>query len=355
MQHRGHPEREPLRPPHPPQRRTRVRLQQPRVLRLVVRPQRPIQHVHVGHRQVQPLRPRRRHRVRRIPGQEQPAVLHRLTHERPELQHVLLEDRPLRHRRPRRRQPRTELRPDPVVGPVVHARLRVALEIQPLHARRPGRHQHEPPLRMRIDQLVRRRRRLRQDPEPGERVLPEEVAPLRDQVAAHRARPVRPDHEVALQRLLAALVGEPDRRLLGLDPVHRGVGHPEPDVAPVAQTLGDQVDEHLVLGVDRHRPPTRELGQVDPVQPALERQVDPVMDEPVAHQPVPQPGLPQQIHRALLQDPRLDRLLDRLPRLDVDHHRLHPRRCSRCDSNNPAGPAPTIPTWVRMAWVSSRL
>ena len=140
---------------------------------------------------------------------------------------------------------------------------------------------------------------------------------------------------VALQRLGPALVGEPDRRVVGVDPVHRGVGHPEPDVPAVTQPLRDQVDEHLVLGVDHHRPASRQLGEVDPVQPALERQIDAVMDEPVAHHPVAHPGLTQQVHRALLQDPRLDRLLDRLPRLDVDHHRLHPAQVQQVRQQQP--------------------
>jgi predicted ATPase len=48
---------------------------------------------------------------------------------------------------------------------------------------------------------------------------------------------------VALQRLGPALVGEPDRRLLGLDAVDGGVGHPEPDVAAVVEPLGDEVLE----------------------------------------------------------------------------------------------------------------
>ncbi len=140
---------------------------------------------------------------------------------------------------------------------------------------------------------------------------------------------------VALQRLGPALVGEPDRRLLGLDAVDGGVGHPEPDVAAVVEALGDEVLEHLVLGVDHHRPTAGQLGQVDPVQPALEREVDAVVDEPVAHHPVAHPGLAHQIDRALLQDPGLDRLLDRVAGLDVDHHRLHPTLVQQVRQHQP--------------------
>ena len=112
--------------------------------------------------------------------------------------------------------------------------------------------------------------------------------------------------------------------MLGLDAVDGGVGHPEPDVATVVEPLGDEVLEHLVLGVDHHRPAAGQLGQVDPVDAALEREVDAVVDEPVAHHPVAYAGLAHQVDGALLQDPGLDRLLDRVAGMDVDHHRLHP-------------------------------
>ena len=74
------------------------------------------------------------------------------------------------------------------------------------------------------------------------------------------------------------------------------------------------------------------------MHPALERQVDPVVDEPVAHHPVTNPGLAQQVHGALLQDARLDRLLDRLAGLHVDHHRLHAPQVQHVRQQQPRRP-----------------
>jgi hypothetical protein len=58
------------------------------------------------------------------------------------------------------------------------------------------------------------------------------------------------------------------------------------------------------------------------VNGAGEGEVDPVVDEPVAAHPVPDTGLAHQVHRALFQHACLDRLLDVLPCLHVDHHRF---------------------------------
>jgi hypothetical protein len=197
-----------------------------------------------------------------------------------------------------------------------------------------------------VDQLVGRGRRLGEDPEPGEGVLPEEVRTdlsLGDQEPRAGPGPVRADHEVALQRLLPALLGEPDRRPLAVEPLDLRVAHPEPDVPAVGKPPRDEVDQHLVLGVHHHRPAAGELVHVDPVQTAGEGQVDAVVDEAVAHHPVAHPGLAHQVHGALLEDPGLDRLLDVLPGLQVDHHRFDAAQVQQVRQHQPGRPGPHDP------------
>jgi hypothetical protein len=245
------------------------------------------------------------------------------------------------------REPGVELRPDPVVGPIVDGCLRVALEVQPLHAGRPGGDQYETTFGVGVDELIGRRWRLGEDPEPGERVLPEEVRTdlaLGNEVPGIGARTVGTDHEVALQRPLLVVVGEPDSRLVGVEAVDLGVAHTEPDVATVCEPLGNEVDEHLVLGVHHDRPTTGQLIQVDPVQSAGVGQVDAVVDEAVAHHPVPTPvwrnrsTVPCSRMPALIVCSMVSRVWRSITTEST------PRWCSRCDSSNPAGPAPTIPT-----------
>ena len=76
-----------------------------------------------------------------------------------------------------------------------------------------------------------------------------------------------------------------------------------------------------------------------------------MVDEPVAHHPVPHPGLAHQVDRALLQDPGLDRLLDRLAGLEVDHHRLHSAQVQQVRQQQPRpDPGPDDPHLSPHRW-----
>ena len=119
-------------------------------------------------------------------------------------------------------------------------------------------------------------------------------------------------------------------------------------VAAGVQARGDEVLDHLLLAVDRDRPPAGELGEVDAVPAPVEAQLEAVVDEALAVQALGDAGLVEQVDRrpararpartrastysraARLEDDRLDAL----------------RGASRWASSSPAGPAPTIPTWV---------
>jgi hypothetical protein len=152
------------------------------------------------------------------------------------------------------------------------------------------------------------------------------------------ARPVGADDEVALEGLLLPFVGEPDRGPVAVDALHTRVGDAEPDVAAIGEPLGDEVLQHLVLGVNRHGPATGGLEQVDPVQLPAEGEVDPVVDEPVAAQPVTHAGLGHQVHGALFQHPGLDGLLDVVAGAQVDHHGLDPAQVQQVRQHQPGGP-----------------
>ncbi len=67
----------------------------------------------------------------------------------------------------------------------------------------------------------------------------------------------------------------------------------------------------------------------------------------LALQPVAEPDLAEQVDRRLLEDAGPDPRRDVLLRPGLDHDRLDALAASRCASSIPAGPAPTIATWVR--------
>jgi hypothetical protein len=63
----------------------------------------------------------------------------------------------------------------------------------------------------------------------------------------------------------------------------------------------DQVFDDFLLAVDRDSAALRQLEHIDAMPPAVEAQLDSVMDQAFALQPIAQASFDQQIHRALFQ------------------------------------------------------
>jgi hypothetical protein len=137
---------------------------------------------------------------------------------------------------------------------------------------------------VRVGELVGRRRRLRQDAEPGERVLPEEVRAhlaVRDEGPGVRAGPSQP---ATKSHPISWLPVSSVNRIRGLPSRSSTLTSltPEAQVAAVRKAPGDEVLEHLVLRVHGDRPATGQLVEVDPAQLTAEGEVDAVVDEAVA-------------------------------------------------------------------------
>ena len=176
----------------------------------------------VGDREVQPLRAGRRDDVRRVAGQEQAAVLHRLGDEAAHAGDALLEHRPLVERPPLERGARLELLPDALVRPLAEVLVVGDLEVVARQLGPAQREQREAALVVGVDELVHRRRDLREDPEPAERVLALERAQHAggDALAADAVEAVAAGDEVALELVGRAVVREADARPVALELVH---------------------------------------------------------------------------------------------------------------------------------------
>src|SRR5215213_210109 len=256
VEHRRHPPGEVLRAPDASQHLGRV----PREARLVavLEPggERAGQDAHVGDREIEPLRARRRDDVGGVAGEEEAPELHRLDDEAPHPRDALLDDLATVQHPPLEREAPLELVPDPLVRPLVEVLVGAALEVQPRQGRRAHAVQREPALVVAVDQLVVRRRRLREDPEPAERILARELGQdtVRDRFAADAVVAVAAGNELAANLSSFAVVDEPDRRRSGLDAVHRDVVHLEEQRAARLDPGGDQVLHDLLLPVDGDRP-----------------------------------------------------------------------------------------------------
>ena len=127
------------------------------------------------------------------------------------------------------------------------------------------------------------------------------------------------------------------------------IGDLEVQRQPGGQPRVDQVLDHLLLAVDRDRPPAGEIGQRDPVALAVEAQLDAVMHQPLAVHPLPErrprpagpsspcSSTPARTRCWTYSRSRNSRITDSMP-----------LSSSSRPSISPAGPPPTIATWVRI-------
>ena len=106
--------------------------------------------------------------------------------------------------------------------------------------------------------------------------------------------------------------------------VHAHVFHVEQDRAACGETGGDQVLHDLVLAVDGHAFPARQLGEIDAVTLAPEAQLDAVMDQSFALHARADAGLDEEVDRALLQHAGADALLDIGAAAVLEDHRIDP-------------------------------
>ena len=100
----------------------------------------------------------------------------------------------------------------------------------------------------------------------------------------------------------------------------------------------DQVLDHLLLAVDRDRAAAGERREVDPVAAAVEPQLDPVVHEALALHPLADPGLGEQLDRAVLEHARPDPLLDVLAAADLEHDGLDPVAVEQVRQQQPRRP-----------------
>ena len=164
---------------------------------------------------------------------------------------------------------------------------------------------------MGINQLVGRRRRFRQDAEPAEWIF----AFVNGEDAGRNARPtdaVKPvtaTDEIAGDFARFAVLAETDAGRLAADIVHRNVLDVEQDRHAVVDESGDEILHDFLLTVNGNAL-AGELAEVDVVGPAVEREVDAVVEHGFALEPRTDAGLDQKVADPLFQEPGAHALLD---------------------------------------------
>src|SRR5918995_1080837 len=340
VQHRRHPPREVLGTPDAAQRVVGVTIEQRLVAGAVPGGDRVGEQPHVGDSQVEPLRARGRHDVRGVPGEQQTAAPHRLDDETPHARDALLEDLARVQRPALDPESPFELLPDPVVGPLVERFVGPDLEIETGHRRRAHAVEGEAPLVVRVDQLLVRRRRGGEDPEPGERILTLERREnaRRNAVPAHPVEAVTSGDEVANDLPVVAVVPVVEDGPVSLEALGADVLDVELECAARLQPRCDQILHHLLLPVDRDPAAAGQRREVDPVPLAGDLQLDPVVDEAFPSEALSHADLLQQVDGALLEHPGPDAALDVLAGSVLENDRVDPPEVEEVSEDEAGGP-----------------
>jgi hypothetical protein len=299
MQHGGHPAGQVGSPPDALQAVIGVRVREVRITVPDEADQGGGEGGHVGDGEVEALRAGGRHDMGRVPGEEQTVVAHGRGDETAHRGDRLFQDRPGGQLPAGNFQPRLQLSPDAVVGPVGDVLVGGYLEVEAADLGRAHAVQGEAVVVAAVEHLVGGRRRLREDAKPAVR-----IGPFGDgvQPAAGDGRPADAVEAVATGDGVAddlvpcpGRVGVAEDGLVVVEPVNLGVADVEFEGGPVGDPGGDDVLDDLGLRVDRYPAAAGQLAEVHVVPFSGELKVDAVVLHALFIEPVAEPGVPEQL------------------------------------------------------------
>jgi hypothetical protein len=90
--------------------------------------------------------------------------------------------------------------------------------------------------------------------------------------------------------------------MIGLQVINLGVGDLKVERATGSDPLRYKIFYYLSLGINGHGPAAGQLAEVDVVPLTSELEVDAAVLEPLAAEPIGEPGRPQQLDAAVLDD-----------------------------------------------------
>jgi hypothetical protein len=281
-----------------------------------------------------------------IAREKESAELHGLRHNAPHPGDALLEDRSFS--RPPAiagRVAGAKFFPDPRVRPLGDVFIRRALQIQPCDLGRAHAEQREPAFVICVDQFLRRRRRLRQNTEPRERVhaFENRKCAVRDKAARDAVRAVASRQEIAPEfpRLAALAITNGGTRCV--QSMQADVANFEMNLPVGVQPRLYQILDNLLLRVNGDGSPGSEILKIDAMPATAETELDPVMDQPLLLQARAHPGFDHQIHRALLQHARAHPLLNVMASVRFKNYRLDALQMQQMRKHQPRRPRADYP------------
>ena len=122
--------------------------------------------------------------------------------------------------------------------------------------------------------------------------------------------------------------------------MHTDVAHLEEDLLARVEARLDEVLDDLVLRVDRDRTPAGEPAEIDAMAAPAEAQLDAVMDEAFALEPLAHARLDQEVDGSLLEEARADALLHVLAAVEFEHGRADALQVQQVRQQQPRRPGP---------------
>ena len=325
VEQRGHPPGEALRFPNAPQADTRVAFERQGGALLIEAFECLDQNRDIGHRQVHSLSPGGWNDVGGVSSKKQLAKLHGLNDEATHSRDALLQDgSAVWLPSVCAVKAQKELVPDTLIGPLRQVLVWLRLEVEARKFWRAHAEQCEAAVMVHVDELVGGGRSFDENTQPSKWI--DAFKRLQntwgnggaaDAVKAIASRDIVGDQFMALAGLL-----EMYRRNRALEILDAESGAVEPHVAAAGYSLGNQVFDDLMLAVDGYTFPTRELGHGNAVALPMEANLDAVVEESFPFEAVSHTGLPEHVHRALLEYARANAFLAMLPRAQFDDHRV---------------------------------
>ena len=151
-------------------------------------------------------------------------------------------------------------------------------------------------------------------------------------------KPVTARDEIRLDDLALALMAEGHLRARAVELLRHHVGDLEQDLPAGRQPRRDQVLDHLLLAVDGDRAAGHQLLECDPVALPAEPQLDAVMDQALAQQPLPRTRADQRVHGALLEHAGPHPVLDVLAAAGLEHDGLDAAQPQQVGEQEPGRP-----------------
>src|SRR5262249_26155650 len=234
---------------------------------------------------------------------------------------------------------RVQLLPDARVRPVLDVIVGGALQIKPRQGGGTHGVKRETALVVGIDQLMLRRRRFGENPDPAERIF----AVIGAKRGRRNARPANPmkavgaADEIAGELDISPLVAEANFRGAAGDVVDTHVVRLEQNCAAVGKSTRDQIFYDFLLAVDGHAF-ADEIAEIDVVQGAAECEIDAIMEHAFVLHAIADAGFDEQVARPLLDQSGTDAALDIVAAAILQDHTVDARAVEQMREHQPGGP-----------------